>query len=405
MKFDFTTMPDRKGKDAIAAEVFPNLTPEQLETFKIKDGFSLIPMWVADMNYATAPSICERMVERIQHPLFGYFMPREEYFDAIIKWHERRNGVEGLTKESIGYENGVLGGVASALQAFTSPGEPVLLHSPTYVGFTGTMNNAGRTIVHSDLVKDENGVWRMDYEDMDRKIKQHNIHCAIFCSPHNPSGRVWEREEVEKAMEVYKNNDCIVISDEIWSDLILPGHKHVPTQSVSEDAKNRTIAIYAPSKTFSLAGLVGSYHIIYNKMLRDRVMNASNTSHYNSMNVLSMYALMGAYEETGEEWLEELLQVLKKNVDYAYDFITENWKGVKLSKPEGTYMLYLDCSEWCKENGKDIGDVIYEGMTYGVIWQDGRPFNRPDSIRMNLAVPYDVMVDAFDRLNTYVFNK
>ena len=134
-------------------------------------------------------------------------------------------------------------------------------------------------------------------------------------------------------------------------------------------------------------------------------MNASNTSHYNSMNVLSMYALMGAYEETGEEWLEELLQVLKKNVDYAYDFITENWKGVKLSKPEGTYMLYLDCSEWCKENGKDIGDVIYEGMTYGVIWQDGRPFNRPDSIRMNLAVPYDVMVDAFDRLNTYVFNK
>ena len=153
-------------------------------------------------------------------------------------------------------KTGVLGGVISALTAFAAPGDGVLLHSPTYIGFTGCITNNGYKIVHSPLYLDEQGVWRMDFEDMDRKLKENHIHVAVFCSPHNPTGRVWERWEIEKAMEVYKANDCLVISDEIWSDLILNGYKHVPTQSVSADARERTVALYAPSKTFNLAGLV-----------------------------------------------------------------------------------------------------------------------------------------------------
>ena len=227
--------------------------------------------------------------------MFGYFNPRPEYFDRIIEWQGRRNGVECLRPEHIGYENGVLGGVVSTLRAYVQPGDAVLVHSPTYIGFTASVENNGYKIVHSPLVKDENGVWRMDFEDMDAKIKANHIHVAIFCSPHNPCGRVWERWEIEKAMEVYAANDCIVISDEIWSDIIMPGHKHIPTQSVSEDAKNRVIAFYAPSKTFSLAGLVGSYHIIYNKYLRDRVVRRGEMSHYNECNVLSMHALIGSF--------------------------------------------------------------------------------------------------------------
>lgn len=398
MKYDFTSVIDRKGKDAIAIDIV------DLEPIVVEEGYSPIPMWVADMNYATAPTIVEEIQQRLAHPLFGYFSPRKEYFDSIIQWQNKRNGVEGLTAEYIGYENGVLGCVASALHAFTAPGEAVLLLSPVYVGFTHCMEDNGRKIVTSDLVRDENGVWRMDYADMDAKIKENNIHCAIFCSPHNPSGRVWEREEIERAMEVYRANDCVVISDEIWSDLTLGEYQHIPTQSVSEDAKNRTIAIYAPSKTFSLAGLVGSYHIIYNKMLRDRVNKCAQMSHYNNMNVLSMYALIGAYKPEGEEWLEELKQVLTKNVDYAYDYIVKNWKGVTLSKPQGTYMLYLDCAQWCKEHGKTIDELIALGKRYGVIWQDGRPFFFPDSIRINLAVPYALVVEAFERLNKFVFN-
>ena len=265
MKYDFTTIMDRKGKDAIAVDMIPEPGGE------VQEGFSAIPMWVADMNFPTAPSICEKIIERVQHPAFGYFSPTKEYFQSIINWQKKRNGVEGLTAKSIGYENGVLGCVASALKAFTDAGEAVLLHAPTYIGFTHVMEDTGRKVVLSDLVRDEHGVWRMDYEDMDRKIRENHIHCAIFCSPHNPAGRVWEKEEIEKAMEVYRKNECVVISDEIWSDLILADNRHIPTQSISEDAKNRTIAIYAPSKTFNLAGLVGSYHIIYNSMLRDRV--------------------------------------------------------------------------------------------------------------------------------------
>ena len=249
-----------------------------------------------------------------------------------------------MTREAIGYENGVLGGVISTLTAFAAPGDGVLLHSPTYIGFTRSIENNGYRIVHSPLTLDERGVWRMDYEDMDRKLKEHHIHVAVFCSPHNPCGRVWERWEIEKAMEVYKANDCVVISDEIWSDLTLGNHQHIPTQSVSEDARNRTVAFYAPSKTFNLAGLVGSYHIIYNPTLRDRIVAKSSKCHYNDMNVLSMHALIGAYRPEGHEWLDELKAVLTGNVDYAYDYITKHFQGVSLAKPEGTYMLLDEAS-------------------------------------------------------------
>ena len=237
MKYDFTSILERHGKDAIAVDgLGKGFAPPAP-----KEGVDAIPMWVADMNFPTVPTIQEAIIERAKHPAFGYFSPSDEYFDSIIRWHEKRNGVTGLEREHIGYENGVLGGVLSALTAFAAPGDGVLLHSPTYIGFTGSIENNGFKIVHTPLKKDEAGVWRMDFEDMDAKLKADKIHVAVFCSPHNPCGRVWEKWEVEKAMEVYRANDCVVISDEIWSDIIMPGHKHVPTQSVSEDARNRTL--------------------------------------------------------------------------------------------------------------------------------------------------------------------
>ena len=398
MKYDFTTILDRKGHDAIAVEHIP------IPGAKVEEGFSVIPMWVADMNFPTLPSILEEVSGRLEHPHFGYFELPDAYFDSIIRWQKDRFGVEGLTRECIGYENGVLGCAASALQAFTAPGEAVLLHSPTYIGFTGTLESNGRKIVLSELKRDAQGVWRMDYEDMEKKIVENRIHCAIFCSPHNPTGRVWEREEIEKAMEVYARHDCIVISDEIWSDLVLPGGKHIPTQSVSEDARNRTIAVYAPSKIFNLAGLVGSYHVIYNTCLRDRVEKVSGMSHYNTPNVLSVHALIGAYKPEGRVWVDELCQVLSGNVDYAYDYITEHFKGVSLAKPQGTYMLYLDCEQWCREHAKTMDELLCAGVKVGVIWQDGRPFHHPWSIRMNLAVPFARVKDAMERLDKYVFN-
>ena len=398
MKYDFTSLMNRSGHDAIAVDQIP------IPGAEVKEGFSRIPMWVADMNFPSLPTIQEAMHARVNEPHFGYFNLPDAYFDSIIRWQKERNGVEDLPREAIGYENGVLGCVASAAAAFTSPGESILLHSPTYIGFTGVLENCGRNIVLSDLVQDENGVWRMDYADMDRKLKEHNIHFAIFCSPHNPTGRVWEREEIEKAMEIYKANECVVISDEIWSDLTLPGFKHIPTQSVSKDARERTIALYAPSKTFNLAGLVGSYHIIYNKYLRDRVCARSSKSHYNHMNVLSMHALIGAYKPEGYEWLDELVQVLGANVDWACDYIDKHFDGVKVQRPQGTYMLFVDCTEWCEKHGKTIQELEKACWNVGVAIQDGRMFHGPCSIRMNLALPLSRVKEAFDRLDKHVFN-
>lgn len=402
IKYDFTTVMERHGMDSIAVDGLgknPGFTPDPP-----KEGFDIIPMWVADMNFKTVPTIQKAIIERTEHPAFGYFSPTEEYYDSIIRWHKIRNNVLGLLPEYIGYENGVLGCVISTLTAFAAPGDAVLLHSPTYVGFTNCITDNGYKIVHSPLKKDEKGIWRMDYEDMDAKLRANHIHVAIFCSPHNPCGRVWERWEIEKAMEVYQNNDCVVISDEILSDLILKGHQHIPTQSISPDARNRTVAIYAPSKTFNLAGLVGSYHIIFNQCLRDRVRAKSSKSHYNSMNVLSMHALIGAYQMEGYEWVNELCQVLSGNVDFACRHIWDNYRGIKVSKPQGTYMLFLDCEEWCQEHGKSMDELLKAGWDVGVAWQDGRMFQAPYGIRMNLALPISRVKEAFDRLDKYVFH-
>ena len=401
MKYDFTSIMDRRGMDATAVDGLgsrPGFAPE-----RPKEGFDAIPMWVADMNFPACPTIPETVAERLKHPAYGYFPPRAEYFQEIIEWHEKRNGVTGLRPEHIGYENGVLGGVVTALNVFCSRGDNVLLHSPTYIGFTNSLNNNGYHIIHSPLVKDEKGVWRMDFEDMEKKIVDNKIHAAVFCSPHNPCGRVWEQWEIEKAMEIYKKHDVYVVSDEIWSDIIRPGYKHIPTQSVSEDARMRTAAIYAPSKTFNLAGLIGSYHIVYNPWIKDRMVKEASLGHYNSMNVLSMHALIGAYKPEGYEWVDELNQVIAGNVDYACDFIEKNFPGVEITKPEGTYMLFVDCTKWCEAHGKTIEDVEKAAWDVGVAIQDGKMFHGPCHLRINLALPLSRVQEAFDRLKKYVF--
>ena len=204
-------------------------------------------------------------------------------------------------------------------------------------------------------------------------------------------------------MELFRKYDVYVVADEIWSDIILKGYEHIPVQSVSENARMRTAAFYAPSKTFNLAGLVGSYHIIYNNWMRERIRKESTLSHYNAMNVLSMHALIGAYEPEGAEWVDELLEVLSGNVDYACRFIREELPGIAVSRPQGTYMLFADCSEWCREHHKTIEEVEQACWKAGVCVQDGKMFHGPCHLRINLALPFSRVEEAFDRLKQYVF--
>lgn len=396
-KFDFTTVYQRSGQDAKTLDAIPFDIGQQ------KEGFDLIPMWIADMNFPTAPSVVNAMSSRLGHPIFGYFEPREEYFEKIIHWQETHHGLTGLKPEYIGYENSVLGAVVSAVNIFTSKGDKVLLHSPTYVGFTRLLTENGLHLSHSPLVLDEQNIWRMDFADMERRIQEEKIHTVIFCSPHNPSGRVWEQWEVEQAMALFQKYDVSVVSDEIWSDLLLRGHKHIPLQTISDDARERTVALYAPSKTFNLAGLIGAYHIIYNQRIRDRVEKESSLSFYNHVNLMAMHALLGAYTTEGEAWLEELCDVLEENVTYGYEFFQTKVEGVFLSKPQGTYLLFIDCEEWCKKNQKTLEDLLMKGYEYGVLWQDGREFGGDYTLRLNVALPKSRLVEAFDRLEKYVF--
>ena len=397
MEFDFTTVLDRRGKDALAVDVIP------YRDVQVQDGLKPIPMWVADMSFPTAPSIVEAVQARLSHPNFGYFLLPDAYYRAIIDWQATRHGVSGLQKEQIGYENGVLGGVSSALRALTKDGDPILLHSPTYVGFLHVLKDLNRRIVLSPLTRDAHGVWRMDYADMERKIRENGVKVVIFCSPHNPCGRVWTRTEIEAAMEVFARCGCTVLSDEIWADLTFSGHKHIPTQSVNADAKARTIAFYAPSKTFSLAGLIGSYHIIYDEALRKAIESCGGATHYNSCNVLSLHALLGAYSPAGARWVDELNTVLFDNLRYVKDFLESNFPGVSMFLPEGTYMLFLNCKGWCDAHGVAMDTLLRRGYEAGVIWQDGAAFGDPNSIRLNVALPRSLVEEAMHRLKERVF--
>lgn len=402
MNYNFDEMLDRSNTHAVAIDGVGR--PGGFGPEAPQDGFDFIPMWIADMNFEGPRSVVDALVARAKHPAYGYFITSDEYYDSIIDWHARRKGVLDLTRDAIGYENGVLGGLATAVRAFTAPGDKILIHAPTYIGFTGTLNASGRTMVHSQLIKDEDGVWRMDFEDMERKLRDENIHFAVFCSPFNPCGRVWERWEIERALELYEKYECVVFDDEIWSDLILGDKPQIATQSVNAWARENVISLYAPSKTFNLAGLVGSYHVVYNKRLRDRMHTVAQTTHYNSMNVMSEQALIGAYSTEGEAWLDQLLPYLRHNRDFACDYIHDHFEGVDVFRPEGTYMLFLDCASWLDKHHKSLTDLEHAGWNVGVGWQDGAQFNGPTHIRMNLALPLPKVKEAFERLDRYVFN-
>ncbi len=398
MQYDFETMPDRHGMDAIAVDAIG--TPGG--PAGPKEGFDAIPMWIADMNFAVCPAIQEAIIRRVKHPAFGYFSLSQAYFDAIIRWQSSQNGVTGLEKKHIGYENGVLGGVVSTLNVLCSRGDNVLVQSPTYVGFTHVLENNGYNIILNPMKRDGQGVWRLDYQDMERKITENNIHTTIFCNPHNPCGRVWTPEEIARAMEIFEKHQVWVISDEIWSDLLLNGHHHTATQSVSDYARQHTAAFYAPSKPFNLAGLVGSYHIIYNKRLRERVRKESSLSSYNNMNVLSMHALIGAYTEEGAAWTDQLREAIGANADLAEKRLRAV-DGIRLIRPQGTYMLFPDCGEWCRKNGKTMDELERACWDVGVALQDGRMFHGQTHLRINLAIPARFVDEAFDRLEKYVF--
>ena len=250
---------------------------------------------------------------------------------------------------------------------------------------------------------DEEGIWRMDLADMARQIEENDIHVMIFCSPQNPSGRVWERWELEEMMKMLEAHHVDVICDEIWADLTFEGHPHTPLQDVSPYAREHVLAAYAPSKTFNIAGLIGSYHIIYNEELRRKVTQQGSLTNYNEINVLSMHALIGGYSAEGREWLQELNRTLEENGSFALDFIRREFPGITVARPQGTYMMWLDLSDYLAGSERTLEEVLHAGWDVGVGWQSGVHFEGPSHIRLNLASPLSRIQEAFRRMKEYVF--
>lgn len=399
MKFDFTTIIDRRGKES---KGYDSLGKKGAPTTP-KNGFDPIPMWVSDMDFPVAPSITKSIIERANHQIYGYYDMPEEFYNSIIWWHNKVKQTPFLKKEHIGYDNDVLGGIVTSLKVLNKDGGKVLLHKPTFVGFIDILNSLGFETVLSELKPDENGIYRMDFQDMEEKIRENNVTTVIICSPHNPMGRIWEEWELVEASKVFEKYGCKVVSDEIWSDIVINNHIQMSTANATEYLKQNTIGLFSPYKTFNIGGLTISYNIIYNEKLRDEYNKIANESFYNVPNILSLYAMYGAFSEEGFEWYKELLEVLTKNINYVCDFIEKELKGVKYTKPEGSYIVFMDCEEWIKEKNSSMDELLQLGYDYGLGWSDGRPFNAEFGIRLNLGLQFEKIVTAMDRMKKYIF--
>ena len=392
MKYNFDEVIDRKGTHAVKVERLPKGAD--------KDSLAL---WVADMDFACAEPILKALHERIDRKIFGYTMyEADECMDAVTGWMKKRYGWEE-SRENLFFCPGVVAAYAALINLLTEPGDGIVLQRPIYYPFTNKANSNGRIPVDNALIY-ENGAYRIDFEDLDKKMADPANKVLVVCSPHNPTGRVWTEDELKKTVEICKKYDKWIICDEIHCDLIRRGVTFTPIMNVAPEYADHIVVCTAPSKTFNLAGLIGSYHIIYNKRLKDRVLKESSLCHYNSMNVLSMHALMGAYTPEGQEWVGELREVIGENVAYACDYIDKHFEGVSVTRPQGTYMLFVNCEEWCKAHDKSLEDVLKMGYEAGVFWQNGKPFHGEWYIRMNLALPTSRVKEAFDRLDKYVFN-
>lgn len=351
-----------------------------------------IPMGIADMDLATPDFVIEAIQKRLEHPILGYFKPDQRFYDAIQGWQKKTYGIDGPYREEVICQTSVLGGVASALKTLTCTGEAVMVHAPGYFNFAQIIMGLGRQIVTSRLLW-TGDQYAVDYEDMEQKAVDHQVKAFLLCSPHNPAGRVWSREELEKIAAVCERHKIPVIADEIWADLVF-SHTHIPFYTVSPWAADHTIAMYAPTKTFNMAGITIAYGVVKNPELRERFQGHCKSSHYNLPNVLSVEAMTAAYE-SGTEWKDRLCGYLKGNTEMAAAFFHRNYPELIVPEPQGTYLLWLDFTRM------NIGsDQLLERFgKAGLYFNDGRScINYGDGcLRMNAAMPRERLKQVLRR--------
>ncbi|WP_373899545.1 MalY/PatB family protein [Haloimpatiens sp. FM7315] len=359
----------------------------------------LISMWVADMDFKVAPPIINAIKTRLSHEIFGYSFAKDSYYDSVINWMKKRHNWE-IKKEWIKFTPGVVPAINYIVQAFTNPGDEIMIQSPVYYPFSNAIRNNGRSIVDNPLIY-KNNTYVMDYEDLEKKITK-RTKLLILCNPHNPVGRVWSKDELKKLGEICLKHNVLVVSDEIHFDLIYKGNKHTVFSSISEEFSQNSIVCTAPSKTFNIAGLQISNIIIANKLLREKFEIQLENNSISSPNIFAPIALEAAYTE-GEPWLLELLDYLQENLEYLMDFFEKRIPKLKVIKPEGTYLIWIDCSN-LNMTGEELREFFINKCKLAL--DDGFIFGKAgDSFeRINIACPRALLKKALEGIEKAVNN-
>lgn len=384
MKFDFDTVVNRKNTNAIKYDLAK-------KRGKPEDAVSL---WVADMDFPTAPCIQKAVAEKAAHGIWGYSRPDNRYYDALKKWYKERHNFE-VQNEWVVNTPGVCFALAAAIKAFTKEGESVLIQKPVYYPFFNIINSLQRKVVNSSLIL-KNNHYEIDFDDFERKIVQENVKMFILCSPHNPGGRVWTKQELQKISEICLAHNVLVVSDEIHSDITFGSNIHTVYGSLSEQALKNSIICTAPSKSFNLAGLQFSNIFIADEKLRKAFSEELDKTGYDEPSVFGIVAATAAYSE-GADWFDSVKSYIWENILFAKNYIEENAPQIKVLVPEGTYLLWLDFSK-TRLSDSEINDRV---LNKAKVWLDrGSMFGKEGEKfqRINCATPRIILEDALKRI-------
>ncbi len=358
----------------------------------------LLPLWVADMDLPSPRCVTEALVKRAEHPIYGYTVYPDEFFNAIEGWMHRRHGWR-ISRASIVPIPGVVPALNFLVTALTEPGEGVLIQPPVYHPFFRLGKHHGRELLENQLVYDR-GNYTVDFDDFRAKAKRARL--FVLCSPHNPVGRVWSREELETMAAICLEEECLIISDEVHADIVYAPHRHIPIASVSPAVAKATITLNAPSKTFNIAGLNTAYAIAENDTIRRRFETELRRFDLTMGNLFGIEALMAAYR-CGEPWLEELLGYLRDNIAFVTDYLREHIPAIRPLMPDATYLMWLDCSDLGMDDAQ-LERFFVEKAKLGL--NSGISFGAGGSgfIRLNIGCPRSTLEEAMERLKGAVEN-
>ena len=391
MKFNFNEKVDRSKNHAAKWE-------EMSGKFGSND---LLPMWIADMDIKTAPEIVEAIKEKADQAIFGYVYRPASYYETAAAWCEKRFGYK-IDPKTLIHSPGVVPSMNMLVKMLTKEDEKVLIQIPVYPPFAASVKTGKRTLVTNELIKDENGYYTIDFEDLEKKLSDEKVTLMILCNPHNPVGRVWKKEELQKIGNLCVKYNVRILADEIWRDLVLPGYTHTPIASLSREIENITITCFSPTKTFNIAGLQASFAVFPREEEWKAFDNELGEMDIKRNNPFSLVGFEAAYNH-GEEWLSELLVHLEGNAQYVVDFVKERLPEIKTVKPEGTYLMWLDFNglnitpeEITEMLIKDAKVAMNDGASFGA---NGKGF-----ARMNIACPRYMVEDAMARIEKAVKN-